>query len=191
MPFKRNPQNTFLFPKPPCTKHIIYTFLFNTPVPHIYIYIYIYTRKIQWNSNQIQNFLFMRKGTFSNECIGMGHFLNWSRPSDVYMRQYAHEWPSTQPNWITHNRAAHNPAARWCAGSVVCVTHMGNPRHNLTSQTTMQFGLTLAQRRDDSTDIGPTYNAVWEYCTQPNLHTTEPLGCVQLGCVLLGCVQFG
>ena len=107
-----------------------------------------------------------------------------------------HGWPSTQPNRITHNlaahhRAAHSPAARWCASSLVCVTHMGNPRQNLTSQTAMKVALTLTQRRDDSTDVGPNYNAVWEYCTQPNLHTAEPLGCVQLGCVLLGCVQFG
>ena len=36
-----------------------------------------------------------------------------------------HGWPSTQHNRNTHNlaahhRAAHKPAARWCAGSVVC-----------------------------------------------------------------------
>ena len=47
----------------------------------------------------------------------------------------------------------------------------------------MQVGLTLAQRRDESSDVGPNNIA--------SQHTTEPLGCVQLGGVLLGCVQFG
>ena len=82
----------------------------------------------------------------------------WDSSKVMHMK---HGSPSTQPNWITHNlaahqRIAHNPAARWCAGSVVCVTCMSNPLHNLTSQTAMQDGLTLAQRRDDSTDVGPT-----------------------------------
>ena len=51
-------------------------------------------------------------------------------------------WPSTQLDRITHilaahHRAAHNPTARWCADSVVCITRMGNPLHNLISQTAM------------------------------------------------------
>ena len=53
-----------------------------------------------------------------------------------------HGWPSIHPIRITHNlaahhRAAHNQAAWWCAGSVVCVTRIGKPLHNLTSQTAM------------------------------------------------------
>ena len=52
----------------------------------------------------------------------------------------------------------------------------------------MKVGQMLGQRRDDSTDVGPTYIAVWENCTQPSQHTTEPQGCVQLGGVLLDCV---
>ena len=44
---------------------------------------------------------------------------------ELFVRVENHGWPSTQPNRNTHNlathhRAAHNPAARWCAGSVVC-----------------------------------------------------------------------
>ena len=59
-----------------------------------------------------------------------------------YLLPFIHGWPSTQPNRIAHNLvahhwAAHNPAARWCAGSVVCITRMGNPLHNLISQTAM------------------------------------------------------
>ena len=42
----------------------------------------------------------------------------------------------------------------------------------------------LAQRQDDSTYVGPALG-------QPNLHTAEPLGGMQLGCVLLGCAQLG
>ena len=53
-------------------------------------------------------------------------------------------------NLAAHHRTAHNPAARWCAGSVVCATRIGNPLHNLSSQTAMQVGLTLAQCRDAS-----------------------------------------
>ena len=52
------------------------------------------------------------------------------RPDKGY--RYTHRWPSTQPsriahNLATHHRAAHNPVARWCAASVVCVTRMGYP----------------------------------------------------------------
>ena len=50
-----------------------------------------------------------------------------------------HGWPSTQPNRITHNLAARHRAAQNPYGSVVCwlgcVSRMGGPLHNLTSQT--------------------------------------------------------
>ena len=60
----------------------------------------------------------------------------------VLTMQYKHGWPSTQPHKITHNqaahhRAAHNPSARWGAGSVVCVTRMANSLRNPTSQIVM------------------------------------------------------
>ena len=55
----------------------------------------------------------------------------------------------------------------------------------------MLVGLKLAQRRDDSTDVESTYVDVWATCSQPNQHTTKPLGCVQHGGVQLGYVQFG
>ena len=49
-----------------------------------------------------------------------------------YSQEQFHGWPSTQPNRIehnlaAHNRTAHNPAALWCAGSVARVTRMGRP----------------------------------------------------------------
>ena len=108
-------------------------------------------------------------------------------------------WPSTQPDWIAHNLAghhgtAHSPVAWWCAGSVMCVTAMDNPLHSLTSQRAIKVGLTLPQRRDDSTTLRQRW-AHLHCClanyTQPSQHTTKPPGFVQLGDVLLGCVQCG
>ena len=63
-----------------------------------------------------------------------------------------HGWPSTQPNRITHNlaahgRGAHNPAARWCGGSVVC---------NLSRQQCR-----LPQRWTDVGTIVPTLGQRW------------------------------
>ena len=40
-----------------------------------------------------------------------------------------------------------------------------------TSQTAMKVGLTLAQWQDDSTDIGPTYIAVWDIAFLSTLMT--------------------
>ena len=53
------------------------------------------------------------------------HFHSLTESIDLTKPTHNHGWPSTQPNRITHNLAAHhratdNPAARWCVGSVVC-----------------------------------------------------------------------
>ena len=63
-----------------------------------------------------------------------------------------HVWPSTQPSRIAHiltahRRAAHNPAARWCAGSVVC---------NFSRQQCM-----LAQRWPNVGTIVPKLGQRW------------------------------
>ena len=60
------------------------------------------------------------------------HSMRWQVPAThlrngLLMASDNHVWPSTQPNWITHNLAAqhwaaYNLAVRWCAGSVLCVT---------------------------------------------------------------------
>ena len=102
-------------------------------------------------------------------------------------------WPSTQPNRIirgiaANHWAAHNPTARWCAGSIVC---------NFLRQQSV-----LAQRCPNVdtimqrwANVSPTYIADWLGCeeghpygrrTQTSQHTTETQGCVQLRVVLLG-----
>ena len=87
-----------------------------------------------------------------------------------------------------------------CADSVVCVTYMGNPLHNLASQTAMSVGLTLAQRRDDSTEVGPTLSQPTSL-SGCKLHPAEPAHhraagfcaarwCAAGYCVIrLGCVE--
>ena len=60
----------------------------------------------------------------------------------MMLLEHVHGWSSTQPNRLAHNLATHhqvakNPAARWGAGSVLCVIRMGNHLHNLTSHTEM------------------------------------------------------
>ena len=88
-----------------------------------------------------------------------------------------HGWPFTQRNRITHNlaghlRAAHNPAARWHAGSVVC---------NLP-----RWKCRLAQRWPSSVpssrrcaNVSPTYIVfwlvrLWRVLPIQVIHTTEP-----------------
>ena len=44
---------------------------------------------------------------------------------------------------------------------------------NLRFQTTMSVGPTLAQRRDDSADVGPTYVAVWGVISDDKVVTTK------------------
>ena len=110
-----------------------------------------------------------------------------------------HGWPSTQPNRNTHNlaahhRAAHNPAARRFAGSVVC---------NLP-----RWPCRLAQRWFYCPDVGPTLAqptllSDWLTCEESYrvTHTTEPAHhraarlcaarwCAARLCVIrLGCVE--
>ena len=88
----------------------------------------------------------------SNEHINRSSQIHWAKQHThfsflffcviLHPTENNHRWPYTQPNQIAYNlaahpRAAHNSAARWCAGSIVYVIRMDNPLRNLTSQTTM------------------------------------------------------
>ena len=81
-----------------------------------------------------------------------------------------HGWPSTQPNRTTLNLAAyhwaaHNPTARWCAGSVACSLH---PDSNAGCPN---VGPTSGRSLRHWTTVGTTYIVVWLVVKQ---HTIEP-----------------
>ena len=78
--------------------------------------------------------------------------LQLGRIKSLFSSLQNHGWSSTQPNRIAHiltahRRAAHNPAARLCAGSVVC---------NLSRQQCR-----LAQRWSNVGTIVPTLGQRW------------------------------
>ena len=68
----------------------------------------------------------------------------------------------TQPNRITHNlathhRAAHNPAARWCAGSVVCNFHRQQCRlHYFSVERIQTFSRPHRRSRVSSDNLWPS-----------------------------------
>ena len=69
-------------------------------------------------------------------------------------------WPSTQPNRISHNlaahhRAAHNLAVRWCTCSVVC----NLPRQQNVGWPDVGPTSALSSRRWAS--VNPIYRVVW------------------------------
>ena len=98
------------------------------------------TRYALYGYRKVSYFLFIISPTLINLHTRSLNFkphkssLQWwihsSTSTQLKYRRLSHGWPYIKPNRIAHNltahyRAAHNPAAWWCAGSVV---------HNLPRQ---------------------------------------------------------
>ena len=175
------------------SNHIVLLLMFVTEKVLLLLVIYLTVKEHVRLGSCYRKHLFARRpftqANSSPACAGC----HSRRIAPAVKKSNVHGWPSTQPHRITHNpaahrRAAHNPAARWCAGSAGCNLH---PDNNVGWPNVGPTSI-LSSRR--WANVSPTYIAVWlarlwrGWRTQLSRHTTEPPGCVQLGRVLLGCV---